>query len=122
MQGASKVKEQKVKAEKLVLCYPRALGMPLYKECKKYFISSSSIIISHFQSPPPPPLKPPSFPRGGHDNAKRAQVECNNFFEAVAIGRGGVSDSYPAFFLPIATTSNKNFKSAETVNEKFRCL
>ncbi len=30
-----------------------------------------------------------------------------------------VSDSYPAFFLPIATTSNKNFKSAETVNEKF---
>ncbi len=31
-----------------------------------------------------------------------------------------VSDSYPAFFLLIATTSNKNFfKSAETVNVKF---
>ncbi len=34
-----------------------------------------------------------------------------------------VSDPYPAFFLPIATTSKKKFfKSAETVNEKFRCL
>ena len=31
-----------------------------------------------------------------------------------------VSDSYPAFFLLIATTSNKKiFKSAETVNVKF---
>jgi hypothetical protein len=30
-----------------------------------------------------------------------------------------VSDSYPVFFLLIATTSNKNFKSAETVNVKF---
>jgi hypothetical protein len=30
-----------------------------------------------------------------------------------------MSDPYPAFFLLIATTSNKNFKSAETVNVKF---
>jgi hypothetical protein len=30
------------------------------------------------------------------------------FFEAVAIRRGGVSDSHPVFFLLIATTSNKN--------------
>jgi len=94
------------------LCHLRALRMPLSKECKKLIISSSSIIISHFQfTPLPPSLKfpPPSFPRGGHDSAKRAQEECNCFCEAVAIGRGGVSDSYPAFFLPIATTSNKNF-------------
>jgi hypothetical protein len=34
-----------------------------------------------------------------------------------------LSDSYPAFFLPIATTSNKNFffESVATVNEKCRC-
>jgi hypothetical protein len=33
-----------------------------------------------------------------------------------------VSDSHPAFFLPIATTSNKkNFESVTTVNEKCRC-
>ncbi len=30
-----------------------------------------------------------------------------------------LSDSYPAFFLLITTTSNKIFKSAETVNVKF---
>ena len=42
-----------------------------------------------------------------------------NFFEDVAVSRGGVSDPCPAFFLLIATTSNKNFKSAETVNVKF---
>jgi hypothetical protein len=79
------------------------------------------IIITHhhhFTLPiHPPPLHrkipPPhsSFPRGGHDNAKRAQKECriSYFCEAVAIGRGGVSDSHPAFFLPIAMTSNKKF-------------
>jgi hypothetical protein len=35
--------------------------------------------------------------------------------------RYDLSDSYPAFFLLIATTSNKKnfFKSAETVNVKF---
>jgi hypothetical protein len=46
----------KAKAKtKVVLCYPRALKMPLYKECKKLFISSSSpiIIISYFQFPLP---------------------------------------------------------------------
>ena len=79
------------------------------RKCKKYLISSSSITTLHSSSlpkafPSPPLSFPP--PRGGHDNAKRA---CNNFFEAVAVSRGGVSDSYPAFFLLIATTSNKNF-------------
>ena len=91
------------------------------KMCK--VISSSSITISHSHLSAPPWLFPfPLFsfpPRGGRDNAKRAWVECNNFFEDVAISRGGVSDSYPVFFLLIATTSNKNFKSAETVNVKF---
>jgi len=45
---------------------------------------------------------------GGHDNTeghKKNAMVC----EAVAIARGGVSGSFPAFFLPIATTSNKNF-------------
>jgi hypothetical protein len=82
----SKVQKAKVKRQKkVILCHPQALRMPLYKECKKLFISSSSpiIIISHFrfplpsqQNPPPPHLSPPM---GGHDNAKRAQKECNCF-------------------------------------------
>jgi hypothetical protein len=45
---------------------------------------------------------------GGHDNAKghkKNAIVC----EAVAIERGGVSGSFPAFFLPNAKTSNKNF-------------
>jgi hypothetical protein len=41
--------------------------------------------------------------------------------EAVAIARWGVSGSFPAFFLPIATTSNKNFKSEVIGNWKCRC-
>ncbi len=40
----------------------------------------------------------------------------------MGLGAKSLSDSYPAFFLPIATTSNKIFESVETVNEKFRCL
>ena len=90
----------------VILELPECLRVKMYK-----VISSSSITISHSRPPKALPL-PPSFlspPRGGHDNAKRAWVECNNFFEDVAISRGGVSDSYPAFFLLIATTSNKNF-------------
>jgi hypothetical protein len=32
-----------------------------------------------------------------------------------------LSGSFPAFFLPIATTSKKNFESEATVNWKCRC-
>ena len=109
-----KASMQRVKAKVeihncVILELPECLHV---KMCK--VISSSSITISHSLLFPPPKAlpSPPSFlppPRGGHDNAKRAWVECNNFFEAVVISRGGVSDSCPAFFLLIATTSNKNF-------------
>ncbi len=113
----AKVPKSKSQGKKVILCYPRALRMPLYKECKKLFISSSSPIIPHHHHftlliPPFPPSKisPPTslFPWVGmtmQKGTKRMQLFC----KAVAIGRGGVSDSYPAFFLPIATTSNKNF-------------
>ncbi len=111
----SKVQKAKVKDKKVIMCYPQALRMPLYKECKKLFISSSSpiIIISHFRfplppqqnSPPPPPL--PS--HGWAWKCKKGTERMQLFCEAVAIGRGGVSGSHPAFFLPIATTSNKKF-------------
>ena len=86
--------------------------MPLYKERKKLFIT---IIIHHhhfmLSIPPFPPSKipPTSLSHGWAWQYKRAQERMQMFCEAVAIGRGGVSDSYPAFFLPIATTSNKNF-------------
>ncbi len=71
----AKSPQSKSRDKRVVLCYPRALKMPLYKECKKLIISSSSpiIIISHFRFPPslrakfPPHLFPPM---GGHDNAK----------------------------------------------------
>jgi hypothetical protein len=109
----AKVPKSKSKGKKVILCYPRALRLPLYKECKKLLISSSSpiIIISCFLFPPSLPAKSPPtplFPWVGmtmQKGTKRMQLFC----EAVAIGRGGVSDSYPAFFLPIATTSNKIF-------------
>ncbi len=112
MQGASKVRKAKSKSQELVSCHPRALRMPLYKECKKLFIT---IIIHHhhftFPIHPLPPLKlpPPFFPQRWAWQCKKGTRRMQLFCEAVAIGRGGVSDSYPAFFLPIATTSNKKF-------------
>ncbi len=99
--------------------------MPLCKECKKSYSfhhHPPSSSFHTFDSPLPPCKFPPHspFPMGGHDNTKghkRMQLFC----EAVAIGRGGVSDPHPAFFLPIATTSNKIFESEAIVNEKCRC-
>ena len=84
-QAESKKQKQ---SQEVVLCHPRALRMPLCKECKKLFISSSSpiIIISYFQFTPLPSLAkfPPlsSFPRGGHDNAKRAQKRMQLFLRS----------------------------------------
>jgi hypothetical protein len=87
--------------------------MPLYKECKKLFIIIIIIHHHHFTLPihPLPPTKLPPFlsPEVGMTMQKGHMKNATVFCEAVAIGRGGVSDSYPAFFLPIATTSNKNF-------------
>jgi hypothetical protein len=65
MNARSKAK-QKSKT-KSSLCFPRALKMPLYKECKKLIISSSSPYHHHFMLsiPPFPPSKIsplPSFP------------------------------------------------------------
>jgi hypothetical protein len=67
----------------------------------------------HFIHPPPPKalssLPPSFFPSPPPEVDMTMQKGHANFFEDVAVSRGGVSDSYPAFFLLIATTSNKNF-------------
>ena len=106
----------KAKVEVLIVSSLSSQNASVQKCIKQSHHHSSPYLIHIFLFPPPPkalPFPPPPLlffpPRGGHDNAKRAWVECNNFFEDVAISRGGVSDSYPAFFLLIATTSNKNF-------------
>ncbi len=60
--------KSKEQSQEVALCHPRALRMPLCKECKKLFISSSPpIIISYFQFTPLPSLAkfPPLFsPQG----------------------------------------------------------
>jgi hypothetical protein len=110
MQGAKQSFKSKSKTR--AVCVPLELSrMPLYKECKKRIISSSSPHHHHFMLSIPPSLPakippPPPFPMGGHDNTKGHRKNAT-ICEAVAIGRVGVSGSFPAFFLPIATTSNK---------------
>ncbi len=114
MQGAKQSSKSKSKSKKAG-CVPLELSkMPLYKGCKKLIISSSSPHHHHFilSIPPFPPNKKfphPPLSHGWAWQCKRAQKRMQLFCEAIAIGRGGVSVSFPAFFLPIATTSNKNF-------------
>jgi hypothetical protein len=60
MQERSKVLKVKAK-QKSSMCSPRALEMPLYKECKKLIISSSSPYHHHFMLSIPPSL-PAKFP------------------------------------------------------------
>ncbi len=107
----SKAKFQKQKQK--AACVPLELSkIPLKKECKKLIISSSPPHHHFMLSIPPfPPSKvhphPLLFSKGGHDNTKghKNAMVC----EAVAIVRGGCRDPSRHFFLPIATTSNKNF-------------
>jgi hypothetical protein len=60
MQEQSKVLKVKAK-QKSSMCSPRALEMPLYKECKKLIISSSSPYHHHFMLLIPSSL-PAKFP------------------------------------------------------------
>ncbi len=91
-------------------------------------------------TPPPPPLLQQSSGQIFKDDVKvflppqmfaswTAVIIVNEVFFQCKVDmrsskdkRFKVSGSYPAFFLPIATTSNKKFFESEvTVNEKCRC-
>jgi hypothetical protein len=96
--------------------------------CKKNVKSRSFhhqphiIIISCFRFPPPSlPAKFPPSPSPWVGMTIRKGTKNAIVCEAVAIARGGVSGSFPAFFLSIAMTSNKIFKSEVIGNWKCRC-
>jgi hypothetical protein len=54
-----------------------------------------------------------------HENSNSVNKHANVFGQMKLEISLRLSDSYPAFFLLIATTSNKKFLNAQTVNVKF---
>jgi hypothetical protein len=124
VQGAKQSPKAKVKDKRVILCHPQALKMPLCKECKKLTISSSSPSspFHTFDSPFPPCKFPPtSLPMGGHDNAKRAQKECNCFAKLLRLEEGECRILIRHFFSQSRQLLTKIFESEATVNEKFEC-